>query len=193
MSYLSRRGYFERVPFAQSVPEFEVGFDHRRQLQPAELFKHPFVVELMGVGFDKPADARYYTLRFPRVLKIHQDRTIKDTVSFDELQEMVLRSQESPEDSEGEENDWLERLRRKDYLDERSRSSSPSDDSNPAPLSETTAVDTYHYAGKQSAQPQEKANTSAGLPHSDNSFFHSSKRKMVSGTSLSAIKRAKLE
>jgi len=53
--YLNRHGYFERVPFASSIPEFDVGLDHKRQLQPAELFKHPFSVELMGAGFDKSA------------------------------------------------------------------------------------------------------------------------------------------
>jgi DNA ligase-4 len=60
-------------------------------------------VELVGAGFDKPANARYFTLRFPRVLKIHQDRTFKDTVSFDELQELARQSMEVPGDSESEE------------------------------------------------------------------------------------------
>lgn len=83
MLFLSRRGYFERVPFAQSIPEFDVDFEYGRQLQPAELFKRPFVVELMGAGFDKPANARFFTLRFPRVLKIHEDRSFKETVSFE--------------------------------------------------------------------------------------------------------------
>jgi DNA ligase 4 len=51
--YLNRHGYFEQVPFANSIPEFDMEFDSRRQLQPAELFKHTFSVELMGAGFDK--------------------------------------------------------------------------------------------------------------------------------------------
>jgi DNA ligase-4 len=67
MLYLNRHGYFEEVPFAKSIPEFDVGFEHGRQLQPAELFKRPFSVELMGASFDKPANTRYFTLRFPRV------------------------------------------------------------------------------------------------------------------------------
>ena len=83
--YLNRHGYFEQVPFSNSIPEFDVEFDPRRQLQPAKLFKHPFSVELMGVGFDKPANARYFALRFPRVLKIHGDRSFKDMISFEEL------------------------------------------------------------------------------------------------------------
>jgi len=36
----------------------------------------------MGAGFDKPANARYFALRFPRMLKIHGDRSLKDTISF---------------------------------------------------------------------------------------------------------------
>jgi DNA ligase-4 len=53
MLYLNRHGYFERVRFAKSIIEFDIRFDHGRQLQPAELFKRPFVVELMGAGFDR--------------------------------------------------------------------------------------------------------------------------------------------
>jgi DNA ligase 4 len=82
---LNRHGYFERVPFANSIPEFDVGLDHKRQLQPAELFKHPFSVELIGAGFDKPANTSYFALRFPRLLKIHGDRLFNDTISFEEL------------------------------------------------------------------------------------------------------------
>jgi DNA ligase-4 len=50
--YLNRHGYFDRVPFVKSIPEFDVGFDYGQQLQPTELFKRPFIVELMGAGFD---------------------------------------------------------------------------------------------------------------------------------------------
>lgn len=85
----------------------------------------------MGAGFDKPADARYYTLRFPRVLKIHEDRSFKDTVSVDELQEMAKRCREVPEDGEREEANWLEKLQRvnpkSDYLVDTSTLSSPND------------------------------------------------------------------
>ena len=85
MLYLSRHGYFERVPFARSISEFDVSFEHGRQLQLADLFQRPFPAELMGAGFDKPFNSQYFTLRFPRVLKIHNDRLFKDTVNFEEL------------------------------------------------------------------------------------------------------------
>ncbi|KAH8800812.1 hypothetical protein F5884DRAFT_890523 [Xylogone sp. PMI_703] len=112
--YLNRHGYFERVPFAHSIPEFDVGFD--RQLQPAELFKRPFSAELMGAGFDKPSNSRYFTLRFPRMLKIHGDRSFKDTTSLEELQKMTKQCSEVPEDSMREETHWLGKLGISDYL-----------------------------------------------------------------------------
>jgi DNA ligase-4 len=87
-----------------------VELDHGRQLQPVELFKRPFSVELMGAGFDKPANARYFALRFPRVLKTHGDRSFKDTTSFEELQTMAKQCSKIPEYSEREETCWLERL-----------------------------------------------------------------------------------
>ena len=83
--YLNHYGYFGRVPFANSIPKFDVGFNYRRQLQPAKLFKRLFSVELMGASFDKPSNTRYFALRFPRMLKIYKDCSFKDTISFEEL------------------------------------------------------------------------------------------------------------
>ncbi len=56
----------------------------------------------MGAGFDKPANAKYFTLRFPRILKIYNDRSFKETVNFKELQEMISRYRAKPEESERE-------------------------------------------------------------------------------------------
>jgi DNA ligase-4 len=68
-------------------------------------------VEFVGAGFDKPANSRYYTLRFPRIQKIHQDRTFKDTISLVEMQELARQSAEPPGDSKSEEErSWLEKL-----------------------------------------------------------------------------------
>lgn len=57
--------------------------------QPIELFRRPFIVKVMSARFNKSANARYFTLRFPRVQKIHLDRTVKETVSFVELQKII--------------------------------------------------------------------------------------------------------
>ncbi|KAH8800851.1 hypothetical protein F5884DRAFT_809063 [Xylogone sp. PMI_703] len=63
----------------------------------------------MGVGFDKPSNSRYFALRFPRLLKIHGDRSFKDTTSLEELQKMAKQCSEVPEDS-------LSQLGISDYL-----------------------------------------------------------------------------
>uniref|UniRef100_A0A8H7K6E6 ATP-dependent DNA ligase family profile domain-containing protein n=1 Tax=Bionectria ochroleuca TaxID=29856 RepID=A0A8H7K6E6_BIOOC len=109
--YLNRHGYFGRAPFITSMPEFDTVFEPGRKLQPAELFKHPFTVEVVGAGFDKPANAAYFTLRFPRVLKVHEDRSFKDVISFVELQEIATKCQGKPDDLQKEEESWLRRLR----------------------------------------------------------------------------------
>ncbi|EAU30345.1 predicted protein [Aspergillus terreus NIH2624] len=53
------------------------------------VYKTPFVVEMLGAGFEKPSGARFYTLRFPRIVKIHSDRSFEDAASFVELQRIA--------------------------------------------------------------------------------------------------------
>ncbi|KAH7124509.1 hypothetical protein EDB81DRAFT_911299 [Dactylonectria macrodidyma] len=105
ITYLNRHGYFTGAPFAKSMPEFDVLFEPTRRLQPVELFKYLFIVKVVGAGFDKPANVRYFALRFPRVLKVHEDRSFKDTISFGELQEMAQRCLEISDDEDQEEKD----------------------------------------------------------------------------------------
>jgi DNA ligase 4 len=100
MRYLNERGNFVQVPFSLSTPELSVTIDQKGLSQPTELFKRPFVVEVMGAGFDKPANVSYFALRFPRVQKIHLNRTVADTVSFGELQEMARADDITPQDDE---------------------------------------------------------------------------------------------
>ncbi|KAL4988940.1 hypothetical protein BDW68DRAFT_196352 [Aspergillus falconensis] len=76
------------------------------------VFKTPFVVEVLGSGFEKPSSARYYTLRFPRILKIHSDRSLEDAASFRELQVLAEAAVSVP--SEGlfeQEAEWTNRIR----------------------------------------------------------------------------------
>ncbi|KAH6883508.1 hypothetical protein B0T10DRAFT_580496 [Thelonectria olida] len=187
ITYLNRHGYFTRAPFAKSMPEFDVLFEPTRSLQPVELFKHPFVVEVVGAGFDKPANVRYFALRFPRVLKVHEDRSFRDTISFEELQEMAQRCLEIPDDAEQEEKSWLGRLRGYEHLVGRSRTSSPSDDA-------ASVADIR--AGRQSNRQQEKLATVVDSLCLDNISLGSSKRKITPEVALygnSTVKRAKLE
>ena len=81
-------------------------------IRPTELFSNPFVVEVMGAEFDKPADVQYFTLRFPRLQKIHKDRTFKKTVRFDELQMLARKSKEACEENRSrEEEHWVRQLK----------------------------------------------------------------------------------
>ncbi|CBF73707.1 hypothetical protein AN8014.2 [Aspergillus nidulans FGSC A4] len=76
------------------------------------VFKTPFVVEVMGSGFVKPSGARYYTIRFPRILKIHSDRSIEDAASFRELQVLAeMATSVSSEELLDEEAEWTNRVR----------------------------------------------------------------------------------
>lgn len=91
------------------------------------VFKKPFVVEMMGSGFEKPSGARYFTLRFPRVVKIHWDRSFEDAASFSELQLAAEAARSAPEeDMDQEQHRWSKRLRLGDgssqYIVDRSQS-----------------------------------------------------------------------
>ena len=82
---LNQRGFFEQVPFGCLSAELEVELDTAISCRPTDLFKNPFVVDVIGAGFDKPSNTNYFTLRFPRICKVHGDRTYKDSISFEEL------------------------------------------------------------------------------------------------------------
>ncbi|KAI9787327.1 MAG: hypothetical protein M1816_007675 [Peltula sp. TS41687] len=75
------------------------------------VFRQPFVFDIMGGGFVKPPGKRFYTLRWPRVEKIHWDRTWTDTISFEELQKMATEAVTAPESGASQEElAWIERL-----------------------------------------------------------------------------------
>ena len=76
------------------------------------VFRTPFVVEMLGSGFEKPSNARYYTLRFPRIVKIHWDRSVEDAASFSELQLLAEDARAIPsEELAQEEIEWNKRLK----------------------------------------------------------------------------------
>lgn len=103
------------MPFTSSRPELDVSPGQLQISRPTDIFKRPFIVEVTGAGFDKLSNTSYFTLRFPRIKKIHQDRTLKDTVGYDELQELAKRAIEPPYGNECEEdNYWFEQLQRAD-------------------------------------------------------------------------------
>jgi DNA ligase 4 len=125
--FLNEHGKFVQVPFAAFREELVVNMDQRSMARPTELFKQAFVAEIYGAGFTKPADTRSFTLRFPRVLKIHLDRPVSETVSFDELQKLGHASHQAPVDADSQKDrEWIERLEKADpksrYIIDKSQS-----------------------------------------------------------------------
>jgi len=109
--------------------EFEIEYGHDSLPKATKIFNKPFVVELMGSGFEKPSGARYYTLRFPRIIKIHTDRSFEDAASFRELQVLAEETRSVPTaDSSEEREHWCKRLKvgngLNDYIVQRSKSPS---------------------------------------------------------------------
>ena len=82
---------------------------------PKVIFRKPFVFDVAGSGFDKAPNRDIFTLRFPRVLRLHRDRDWKQAVSLDELQAMAVEARTAPiGDLSKEIAEWTEKL---DQLD----------------------------------------------------------------------------
>ena len=82
---------------------------------PKVIFGKPFVFDVAGSGFDKPPNRDIFTLRFPRILRLHRDRDWKQAVSLDELQAMAVEARRAPTgDLSIEIAEWTEKL---DQLD----------------------------------------------------------------------------
>ena len=82
---------------------------------PKVIFRKPFVFDIAGSGFDKAPNRDIFTLRFPRVLRLHRDRDWKQAVGLDELQAMAVEARIAPTgDVSKEIAEWTEKL---DQLD----------------------------------------------------------------------------
>ena len=82
---------------------------------PKVIFRKPFVFDVAGSGFDKTPNRDIFTLRFPRVLRLHRDRDWKQAISLDELQAMAVEARTAPTgDVSKEIAEWTEKL---DQLD----------------------------------------------------------------------------
>lgn len=111
MQYLNQMGEFSaRSP--DSNHAFDVECDQANIAPMGTMFKTPFVVEMLGCGFEKPSGARFFTLRFPRIVKIHSDRTFEDAASFSDLQILAEKARSlSAEEQSQEMEEWTKRLK----------------------------------------------------------------------------------
>ncbi|KAK5140794.1 hypothetical protein LTR04_002848, partial [Oleoguttula sp. CCFEE 6159] len=112
---LSNLGQFRAEKFDRTLQpkNFDLELDSSPASRMDATFTDPFVFEVLGSSYDKPSNKAFYMLRHPRVLKIHWDRTWKDTISFDELQSQAGAALAALPDSESQETTrWLEKLER---------------------------------------------------------------------------------
>jgi DNA ligase-4 len=159
MQTLNQMGEFcARQP--DSYDGFRVEYGHQPLPIATTLFKHPFIVEMLGSGFDKPSGARYWTLRFPRILKVHGDRSLEEAASFQELQCQAEVARAVPTDDleELEEREkWSKRLKAGSGLNQYIvRSSSPE-----ATCSDTDEADDADEATPSSQPRQAFENSTA--------------------------------
>jgi DNA ligase-4 len=109
MQTLNQMGeFYAREP--ESFEGFQVEYGHSNLPVATTFFKQPFIVEMLGSGFEKPSGARYFTLRFPRILKIHSDRTLEECTSFQELLLSAEDARAVPADELEEREKWSKRL-----------------------------------------------------------------------------------
>lgn len=117
MKVLNEQGYIRALEpddwEARSLFDFEYASGIPKM---KTVFKDPFVFDVAGSGFDKSPNREIFTLRFPRVMKIHWDRTWKDAVGLDELQALAHEARTVPieEDFERAIEAWEEKLSKLD-------------------------------------------------------------------------------
>ncbi|KAF3932855.1 hypothetical protein ABW19_dt0209969 [Dactylella cylindrospora] len=79
--------------------------------KPDFLFSILPVVECFGGGFDKIDSSNYWTLRWPRVKKIHKDRDYLEALTFEELQKMAKDANTIPNNYTQDVRKWEEKLK----------------------------------------------------------------------------------
>lgn len=100
-------------PRSESCP-FLIKTDQPNLPEIEVLFRVPFVVEMVGFGFERPSGAKYFVLRFPRVVKIHSDRGVNEALSFKGLQQAAEIARTVPdEDLSQEIIFWARKLEKK--------------------------------------------------------------------------------
>lgn len=110
--------YGEFCACSPKAPDHGFHIEHGKTDLPKMdvVFKTPFVVEMLGSGFERPSNARFYSLRFPRITKIHWDRTFEHAVSFQELQSLAdsaraVIAEDDSGDQEQEQEQWSKRIK----------------------------------------------------------------------------------
>lgn len=112
MEHLRRTWIADTVPLGNdNAPVLDVppGIAQGRKISTA--FTEPAVFEMTCFSFHKAPNTGFWSLRFPYVSKIHSDRTWKDCITFQELQELAEEELKCPEREDSQElARWIEAL-----------------------------------------------------------------------------------
>lgn len=128
LMYLNHHGQFPTRAMVPESDDASAVFDTEYAMglsRPKTLFRKPFVFDIAGSGFDKSPNRDIFTLRFPRVMKVHQDRDWRQAVGLEELQAMAtdVRTAPTKDSVAGEVKDWIGKL---DHLDRGTKGQMPS-------------------------------------------------------------------
>ena len=94
---LNERGYIRAMEStsdeAREIYDIEYAFGVSGM---KHTFRVPFIFDIAGSGFDKAPNREFFTLRFPRVMKVHWDRDWRECVGLDELQKLAKEALRVP-------------------------------------------------------------------------------------------------
>lgn len=94
MRFLNRYGKAHYIGPVDEALSPEIQTELADQPRPAAIFMRPLVVEVVGAGFDRLPNSRFESLRFPRIVKIHQDRSFHDATTTKKYCQMAKKSRE---------------------------------------------------------------------------------------------------
>lgn len=97
--WLNENGRLHEVPIQKTAASSGFSIVQTRGYGPrmTVAFKKPFVVEILGGGYEKLQNESFEMLRHPRVIKIHHDRTWEDAVTMADLERMAAEKWEVPD------------------------------------------------------------------------------------------------
>lgn len=156
-------GQFCAAPYATSTAPEDFDVEIVSGTRMDFVFNVPFVFEVLGSGFEKPSNCNYFMLRHARVNKLHEDRTWKDAVSMQELQEQAAAARSAAAESESQETrKWLEKLERKSRRKfQRERTGTPKTRATATPSTTVVSTKRMQDMSTISVRPESSPRTAA--------------------------------
>lgn len=98
LKHLNIHGYIRKANLYNDGQTDNFGVIHSKgnSRRMTTAFKVPFVAEILGGGFEMVQNETFEMLRHPRVKKLHSDRTWKDCITLDELEQMAEQKWDVP-------------------------------------------------------------------------------------------------